>query len=87
MPESSPRLFVSDSELVEMLGCTRDKGRAAIRTLEREGFPRPDPVFGNRRYWPAVREFLDRRYGLGAKSSSPVVPDGAENWSDDDEAT
>jgi hypothetical protein len=75
-------LFVSDTELVGLLGCSEKRGRAAIRELERQGFPQPDPLFGGR-YWPAVRAFLDRRYGLGAKLSSPLAPDGAEKWDDE----
>lgn len=75
-------LFVSDAELVRMFGCSERRGRAAICALEHEGFPQPDPLFG-RRYLPAVRAFLDRRYGIGAKLSSPLVPDGAESWDDD----
>jgi hypothetical protein len=27
-------------------------------------FPAKDPLFGNKRYWPAVRAFLDARSGL-----------------------
>lgn len=77
-------LFVSDAELIKMLGCSERKGRAAIRFLEREGFPQPDPLFGGR-YFPAILAFLDRRYGLDAKSSLPLAPDGAETWDDDDE--
>lgn len=77
-------LFVSDADLAGILGCGERKARAAIRALEREGFPRRDPVFGGR-YLPAVRAFLDRRYGLGAKSSSqPFAPDGAETWENDE---
>ena len=84
LPQSDkPRgLFVSDAELVRMLGCSETRGKAAIRAWEGEGFPQPDPLVG-RRYLPAVRTFLDRRYGIGASSSSPLKPDGAESWDDD----
>lgn len=78
-------LFVSDGELAAMLGCGAAKARAAIRALEREGFPRADPLFGGR-YLPAVRAFLDRRAGIAAQSSPlPLAIDGAEKWDGDDE--
>jgi hypothetical protein len=88
--EAAPGLYVSDAELARIFGCGEKRARAAIRVLEREGFPPPDPLFGGR-YLPAVRAFLDRRYGLAAAltlpSSSPLAPDGAENWKDDDDET
>ncbi|CAM5183708.1 putative protein OS=Bosea thiooxidans OX=53254 GN=SAMN05660750_04068 PE=4 SV=1 [Bosea thiooxidans] len=46
--------------------------------LEREGLPRVDPLTGCR-YWPAVREFLDRRHGI-RQSALPSAADGVEVW-------
>lgn len=53
-------------------------GVAAV--LERDGLPKRDPLFGYRRYWPAVREWLRRRNGLASHAGS-FAPDGEENWS------
>jgi len=79
-------LFVSDTALAPLLGVGESKARAAIRALEREGFPPRDPIFGGR-YWPAVRDYLDRRAGLRVQSAPlPLAPDGAENWGDEDAA-
>lgn len=50
--------------------------------MEKSGLPRPDPLFGQRRYWPAVRAFLDRRAGM-AQSLAPLTRDGEEKWDDD----
>ena len=44
--------------------------------LEREGLPRVDPLMGGR-YWPAVRAFWDRRYGL--RDAEVLQPDGEED--------
>jgi hypothetical protein len=67
---SRPRrdvLFVSDTEMLRRIGISEKIGRVAVRELEkRQVFPPKDPLFGNKRYWPAVRAFLDARGGLTA---------------------
>jgi hypothetical protein len=58
-------LFVTDTEMLRKIGISEKIGRVAIRELEkRQVFPPKDPLFGNKRYWPAVRAFLDARSGL-----------------------
>jgi hypothetical protein len=57
-------LFVSETELYWRLGVGAKTGRIAVGTLERHGFPPKQPLWGNKRYWPVVRHFLDRYYGL-----------------------
>lgn len=47
-------------------------------SLELDGLPKVDPLTG-RRYWPAVRAFLDRRHGLN-EHVLPVSVDGVERW-------
>jgi len=60
-------LFVSDTEMFRRIGISEKIGRVAVRELEkRQVFPAKDPLFGNKRYWPAVRAFLDARGGLTA---------------------
>lgn len=49
------------------------------RSLEKQGFPQIDPLF-RRRYWPAVRQWLDSRYGLNSRPGL-CAADGTENWS------
>ncbi len=63
-------LFVSDVELYRRLGVGPRTGRIAVRSLQHNGFPPKDPLFGNKRYWPAVRAFLDDRYIHGLPTPS-----------------
>lgn len=36
---------------------------SAAAVLERQGLPKRDPLFGNRRFWPAVEAFIHRWNG------------------------
>jgi hypothetical protein len=71
-------LYKTEEEIAALIGLGVDKWRDIAHVLEKSGLPRRDPLFGKRRYWPAVRAFLDRRYGLGV--AHPLVPDGKENF-------
>src|SRR6202041_2096713 len=56
-------------------------GRLAVLVLERSGqFPKKDPLFGNKRYWPAVVKAIDDRYSASPHVSRTYhpVPDGPE---------
>lgn len=67
------KLYVTDAELIRRLGVPEAVGRAALHVYDREkhrGFPQKQAVMGNRRYWPAVKAFLDRTNGLTIASSS-----------------
>lgn len=69
-------LFVSDTELQRRLGVGPKTGRIAVQTLELSGFPPKQPPIGNKRYWPAVRFFLDRYYGLiDGRAAVPAATD------------
>jgi hypothetical protein len=62
-----PTLFVTDAELIRRIGVPEKIARAAIHALERDrasGFPPKKAFWGNRRYWPAVKAYLDRTNGL-----------------------
>lgn len=78
---SEPTLYVTDQQISEIWGVCDKTARRAIKALERAGgFPRKDPLFGGKRYWPAVEAFMQRRAGLNV----PVVStDGEENWNDE----
>ncbi|MBA5801807.1 winged helix-turn-helix domain-containing protein [Rhizobium changzhiense] len=79
----SGALFVTEGELASRLGLTLDRLRIALPAAEKSGFPVKDPLFADRRYWPACVAWLDRRYGLRAdRASGPYVPDGKEHWRD-----
>ena len=74
-------LFVSDAEIYRRLGVGPRTGRTAILLMEKSGrFPTKDPVFGNKRYWPAVAKAIDDRYSASPYTSriyNPVT-DGPE---------
>jgi hypothetical protein len=63
------KLYVTDAELIRRLGVPDKNGRAAIQELEkihpgRPPFPQRDPLFGGRRYWPAVEKYFMLRNGV-----------------------
>lgn len=61
------KLYVTDAELIRRLGVPETVARAALHVLDRDrrsGFPPKQKLWGNRRYWPHVKAFLDRTGGL-----------------------
>ena len=72
-------LYLTDGEIAAMLGLTAEEWTAAAKALR--GLPATDPVFKFRRYWPAVRAYLDRRAGVNLYSGP--VQDGEETWDED----
>lgn len=75
-------LFLTDAQLAERMGISTALLDTALPALDKAGFPAPDPLFQNRRYWPACQAFLDRRYGLASSSAPQANPalDGEEKW-------
>lgn len=72
-------LYVTDAELIEKLGVPEKIAREAIAAMDknpRSGFPRKLALFGNRRHWPSVENYLASNYsglsltGLPARSAS-----------------
>lgn len=60
-------LYVTDAELIRRLGVPEKIARAAIRALDLDrgsGFPQKKKLWGDRRYWPAVKAYMDRTSGL-----------------------
>lgn len=59
-------LFVTDAELIEKLGLPTRIGCQTLRLLDShcEGFPKKHKLWGDRRYWPAVKAYLDRTCGV-----------------------
>ncbi|TCA28417.1 winged helix-turn-helix domain-containing protein [Rhizobium leguminosarum bv. viciae] len=72
--------FVTEGQLAERLGLTLDQLKIALPAAEKSGFPVKDPLFADRRYWPACVAWLDRRYGLADDKGGSFVPDGREHW-------
>ena len=72
-------LFVNDTELLERLGIPEKEGRETLRCLDGRrdsGFPRKDPFWGHRRYWPAVQAWLDKSQGVAAIAKAREVESG-----------
>lgn len=72
-------LYKPEAEIARLVGMTTDEWEATATVLERSGLPQRDPLFGERRYWPAVRAFLDRRAGLMQDARISLSPDGEED--------
>lgn len=59
------QLYVTDLELYRRLGVPKEILAQVIPELElRQGFPRKSKIFGGRRYWPAVKAWLDNHHGI-----------------------
>lgn len=64
-------LWVTDAELIRRSGVPEKIARAAIQVLDStrgSGFPPKQKLWGDRRYWPAVKAFFDRTSGLSRPS-------------------
>ncbi len=72
--ETRDTLYVTDAELIRRMGVPEKIAREAIRALDadprRTGFPQKQKLWGDRRYWPAVKAYLDRTSGLTMSAST-----------------
>jgi hypothetical protein len=77
-----PSLYLSEDQIARrVLGARKAKDWGMLVAVwEREGLPRIDALVG-RRYWPAVRRWLDQRNGL-LQECVPASADGKERWSE-----
>jgi hypothetical protein len=81
MTAKNDTLFLTESEIAKRIGLNADQFKNALPALQRIGFPQPDPLFADRRYWPAIQAFLDRRAGLASGSGSAIpARDEVEPW-------
>lgn len=73
---NGPGLFVTDAELSDLLGIPADVLKYKLTELDMKasGFPRKLPFWENRRYWPAVKNWLDRSNGLGIGAEARPAP-------------
>jgi hypothetical protein len=69
-------LFPSEAEIARRFSQDTTGWSSKVIILEREGFPRVDPLMGGR-YWPACKAWWNRRYGLG--SFEVLQPDEGED--------
>jgi hypothetical protein len=59
--------YVTDAEIIRLMRVPEKTMRATIKGLDanpRSGFPKKDPLFGGRRYLPAVQKWFHRYNGL-----------------------
>lgn len=64
------KLYLNDAELIRRLGVPEKILRPILPALETKyAFPRKQPLFGGRRYWPAVKAWLDKHNGLMVEPS------------------
>lgn len=59
-------LWIDDAELIRRMGVPEKIARETLRLLDSKpsGFPRKQPLYGNRRYFKAVEAYFDRHYGV-----------------------
>ncbi|WP_213737080.1 winged helix-turn-helix domain-containing protein [Bradyrhizobium sp. dw_411] len=64
------KLYLTDAELIRRIGVPEKIMRSMLPGLESKyNFPRKQPLFGSRRYWPAVKAWLDKHNGLPIPSN------------------
>lgn len=60
------KLFVTDAELIRILGIPRRRAVQVLQVLDANrasGFPQKQKLWGDRRYLPAVKAYLERKNG------------------------
>jgi transcription initiation factor IIE alpha subunit len=60
-------LMLNDEQLLRKLGIPLERGRRILDALDRDrhaGFPRKQPMWEYRRYWPAVDKWLEHNSHL-----------------------
>jgi hypothetical protein len=67
MTDAPETLWITDAEMIRRLGVPEKIMRPVIKALDqdrRSQFPRKVALYGDRRYWPAVKAYMDRTNGL-----------------------
>ena len=69
----SHTLFVTDAELIQRLGVPEQLGRALLQDFDasQPTCPAKQELWGDRRYWPAVKAWLDKACGLEPAAPPP----------------
>lgn len=67
------KLWVTDAELIRRWGVPERLGRALLLEFSNKHptFPRKQELWGGRRYWPAVKAWMDTRNGLMMNAPEP----------------
>src|SRR5450755_2868639 len=77
--------FVTDAEIIRRLRLPEKVGRRVLRELDRHlpnrpRFPQKDPLFGDRRFWPAIAKYFKMRYGVDGPQIVSTAPTWQENF-------
>lgn len=94
IPADDPTgLYLPDCEIARRLGFGRKKWYELVKFLETKGipnmrpYPRKDPLFGDKRYWPAVKQWHDDYHRVRGGGQPPALPSGEPRWQENfDEA-
>lgn len=73
LDHSREPLWVTDEEMIRRIGAPEKITRAVVKRLDetpRSGFPKKEKLYGDRRYWPAVKAYYDALYGLKIRDPS-----------------
>ena len=77
-PDTRETLYITDAELIRRMGVPEKVAREAIRMMDldprKSGFPQKDKLWGNRRYWPAVKDYLDHKNRVNIALPRREVP-------------
>jgi hypothetical protein len=67
------KLWVTDAELIRRLGVPEKTARETLRMLDAKpsGFPKKEKLWGDRRYWPAVKAYFDKLHGVKVDAQQP----------------
>ena len=70
---SSRTLFVTDAELIQRLGVPEQLGFTLLQDFDAKhpAFPKKLELWGDRRYWPAVKAWLDKTCALDLVEPPP----------------
>jgi hypothetical protein len=74
-PSTRDPLYLTEGQVAARFEISAAEWKGIAAALEKTGLPMRDPVFGNRRYWPAIMEFLDRRAGMGKDEAAAATAD------------
>ena len=69
----SRTLFVTEAELIRRLGVPDELGQAILQDFDANhpGLLEKQKVWGDRRYWPAIKAWLDKTCGLELAKPRP----------------
>jgi hypothetical protein len=78
-------LYLSDRQIIRRLGFAEKFGRRVLHELDkahpgRARYPQKDPLFGNRRFWPAVLKWHMDYHRVMAEQHNVSTPRWQENF-------